>query len=318
MAATNRPDVLDAALLRPGRFDRQISIDRPDIKGRQQIFDVHLKPITILTEGTLAVNSKKLAQQTPGFAGAEIANVCNEAALIAARRNKKAIDMDDFHFAIDRVIGGLEKKNKIISPLEKKVIAYHEAGHAVIGWFLEHTDPLVKVTIVPRGVAALGFAQYLPKENYIVTTQQMQDRMCMALGGRAAELAIYNHLSTGAQSDLDMVTKMAYAMVSVYGMSEKIGNVSFHGMGDEYGMQKPYSDETAKIIDEEARDIILLQMQRASTMLVEKADALESIAQELLLKEILYSDDLERLIGKSPYDKRMIYDDAEVEKKIEG
>jgi cell division protease FtsH len=226
--------------------------------------------------------------------------------------------MDDFHFAIDRVIGGLEKKNKIISPLEKKVIAYHEAGHAVIGWFLEHTDPLVKVTIVPRGVAALGFAQYLPKENYIVTTQQMQDRMCMALGGRAAELAIYNHLSTGAQSDLDMVTKMAYAMVSVYGMSEKIGNVSFHGMGDEYGMQKPYSDETAKIIDEEARDIILLQMQRASTMLVEKADALESIAQELLLKEILYSDDLERLIGKSPYDKRMIYDDAEVEKKIEG
>ena len=307
VAATNRPDVLDSALLRPGRFDRQISIDKPDIVGREQIFAVHLKPLTIKTDGVDAVNANLLAQQTPGFAGAEIANVCNEAALIAARKNKTAIDINDFNAAIDRVIGGLEKKNKIISPEEKTVIAYHEAGHALIGWYLEHTDPLVKVTIVPRGIAALGFAQYLPKENYIVTTDQMEDRMCMALGGRAAEQVVFNRISTGAQSDLDMVTRMSYAMVTVYGMNTKIGNVSFYGMGDEYGMSKPYSDETAKIIDEECRNIIDIQYLKAIALITEKRDKLEAIAQELLSKEILYQNDLERLIGKSPFDHKYHY-----------
>ncbi|MEO1097252.1 MAG: ATP-dependent zinc metalloprotease FtsH, partial [Bacteroidota bacterium] len=223
LAATNRPDVLDSALMRPGRFDRQISIDKPDIVGREAIFKVHLKPLKMAKD----VDPKKLAAQTPGFAGAEIANVCNEAALIAARRDKSAVDMQDFQDAIDRVIGGLEKKSKIISPEEKKIVAYHEAGHAVAGWFLEHADPLVKVSIVPRGVAALGYAQYLPKEQFLYQTEQLVDEMCMALGGRAAEELTFGKISTGALSDLERVTKMAYSIVSVYGMNDKIGNVRF-------------------------------------------------------------------------------------------
>src|SRR5690554_5978562 len=238
LAATNRPDVLDPALLRPGRFDRQISIDKPDLVGREQIFKVHLKPIK-LAEG---VDAKKLSAQTPGFAGAEIANVCNEAALIAARKNKQSISMQDFQDAIDRVIGGLEKKNKIISPEEKKIVAYHEAGHAITGWFLEFADPLVKVSIVPRGVAALGYAQYLPKEQFLYTTEQLLDSMCMTIGGRVAEDITFGRISTGAQNDLERITKLAYAMTSVYGMNDKVGNVSFRDSSGESQFHKPYSD----------------------------------------------------------------------------
>jgi len=261
LAATNRPDVLDSALLRPGRFDRQISIDKPDIVGREAIFKVHLKPIKIKEE----VDPKKLAAQTPGFAGAEIANVCNEAALIAARRNKEAVDMQDFQDAIDRVIGGLEKKNKIISPEEKKIVAYHEAGHAVAGWFLEHADPLVKVSIVPRGVAALGYAQYLPKEQFLYQTEQLVDEMCMTLAGRAAEEIIFGKISTGALSDLERITKMAYSMVSVYGMNDKLGNISFYeSKSDGYKMTKPYSEATAEMIDQEVSKLIQFAYTRPS------------------------------------------------------
>lgn len=298
LAATNRPDVLDTALLRPGRFDRQISIDIPDVKGREKIFDVHLKPIK--TSKNLDI--RKLATQTPGFAGADIANICNEAALIAARKNKPEVDMDDFNDAIDRVIGGLEKKNKIISPDEKKIIAYHEAGHAICGWFLEHAHPLIKVSIVPRGVAALGYAQYLPKEQYLYTTEQMNDQMVALFGGRAAEELIFGRISTGAQNDLERVTKMAYSMISLYGMNNKIGNVSFHDSQSEYPNGKPYSEETAKIIDEEARAIILQEYNRAKELLREHMDHLKVLAEELLKKEVLFKDDLERLIGKRPYD----------------
>jgi len=300
LAATNRPDVLDSALLRPGRFDRQISIDKPDIIGREAIFKVHLKPLTKLAPD---VNPNQLAQQTPGFAGAEIANVCNEAALIAARRNKQMVDMQDFQDAIDRVIGGLEKKNKLISPEEKKIVAYHEAGHAVVGWFLEHSDPLVKVSIVPRGVAALGYAQYLPKEQFLYTTEQLTDSMCMALGGRAAEELIFGRVSTGALSDLERITKMAYSMVSIYGMNKKVGNVSFYDPQREGGFTKPYSEATAKTIDDEARGIIEEAYVRTKQMLQEKSTQLEAIAQELLLKEVLFEADLERLIGKRPFQK---------------
>jgi AFG3 family protein len=298
IAATNRPDILDAALLRPGRFDRQISIDKPDLVGREQIFNVHLKPLKISAE----VDAKKLALQTPGFAGAEIANVCNEAALIAARKGKKVIEMDDFNDAIDRVIGGLEKKNKLISPEEKRVIAYHEAGHAICGWFLEYAMPLVKVTIVPRGVAALGYAQYLPKEQNITTVEQLNDQMCMTLGGRAAESIIFNRISTGAQSDLDYVTKMAYSMITVYGMNDKVGNVSFYGMMNEGAFTKPYSEETATLIDDESRKIIEGQYERAKQLLKDKRHELELLANELLRKEVLHKDDVERLIGGRPSD----------------
>jgi cell division protease FtsH len=248
LAATNRPDVLDSALLRPGRFDRQISIDKPDIVGREAIFKVHLKPIKL----DATVDAKKLSAQTPGFAGAEIANVCNEAALIAARRDKKAVDMQDFQDAIDRVIGGLEKKTKIISPEEKKIVAFHEAGHAVAGWFLEHADPLVKVSIVPRGVAALGYAQYLPKEQFLYQTEQMMDEMCMAFGGRAAEDIVFGKISTGALSDLERITKMAYSIVTIYGMNKEIGNMSFYdSKANDYSFQKPYSEATSEKIDRE-------------------------------------------------------------------
>ena len=299
MAATNRPDVLDQALLRPGRFDRQIGIDRPDLRGREQIFEVHLRNIKV---DPLEINAQTLAEMTPGFAGADIANICNEAALVAARHGKSAVDMDSFNYALDRVIGGLEKKNKLISPNEKKVIAYHEAGHAICGWFLEHASPLVKVTIVPRGVGTLGYAQYLPKEEYITTTEQMLDRMCMTLGGRAAERIIFDRISTGAQSDLDYVTKMAYSMVTIFGMNDKVGNVSFYDMQNQQQFAKPYSDETARLIDEEARKIIDRQYLRAQELLRDKRHELELLANQLLEKEVLLKSDLIRLIGPRPVD----------------
>ena len=305
IAATNRPDVLDSALLRPGRFDRQISIDKPDIIGREAIFKVHLKPLKLNKD----VDSKKLAAQTPGFAGAEIANVCNEAALIAARRNKESVDLQDFQDAIDRVIGGLEKKNKLISPGEKKIVAYHEAGHAVTGWFLEHADPLVKVSIVPRGVAALGYAQYLPKEQFLYQTDQLLDEMCMALGGRAAEDLIFGKISTGALSDLERVTKLAYSIVTMYGMNEKLGNISFYDSKEsgEYSFTKPYSDATAELIDKEVQNIIATAYERSKAMLQDKREELEIIAKELLEKEIIFQQDLERLIGKRPFEAETTY-----------
>ncbi|MBP7478189.1 MAG: ATP-dependent zinc metalloprotease FtsH [Chitinophagales bacterium] len=298
LGATNRPDVLDDALLRPGRFDRQISIDRPDLKGREQIFNVHLKPIKLKAEGS-DVNSKILATQTPGFVGADIANICNEAALIAARSDKEFVEMVDFNAAIDRIIGGLEKKNTIILPSEKKIVAYHEAGHAICGWFLDYADPLVKVTIVPRGVAALGYAQYLPKEKYLTVKEELDDRMCMALGGRAAEKIIFGKVSTGALSDLESVTKIAYAMVTVYGMNEKVGNISFHNMG-ENSFDKPYSQKTAEIIDEEVRGIVDEQFQRAIALLTSKRQEMEDLVKALLEKEVLFKDDLEKMFGKRP------------------
>lgn len=298
MAATNRPDILDNALLRPGRFDRQIGVGKPDLKGREQIFKVHLKPIKIADD----VDAKKLAQQTPGFAGAELANICNEAALIAARRGKKGVDMDDFNSAIDRVIGGLEKKNKLILPEEKRVIAYHEAGHAISGWFLEYANPLVKVTIVPRGLSALGYAQYLPKEKNIVPKEHLLDEICGLLAGRAAEQITFGQISTGAQNDLDRVTQIAYNMVVVYGMNAKVGHVSYYGMMQDNQFDKPYSNETAKLIDEEIRAIINGQYIRALNLLKEKNKELELIANELLNKEVILKDDVERLIGRCPYD----------------
>ena len=305
LAATNRPDVLDSALLRPGRFDRQIGIDKPDLNGREQIFKVHLKPLK-LSEG---VDPRKLSAQTPGFAGAEIANVCNEAALIAARQDKTAVDMQDFQDAIDRVIGGLEKKNKIISPEEKKIVAYHEAGHAITGWFLEHADPLVKVSIVPRGVAALGYAQYLPKEQFLYTTEQLTDGMCMTMGGRAAEDLIFGKISTGAQNDLERITKLAYAMVTIYGMNDKVGNLSFNDTGNEYTFGKPYSDSTANLIDQEVRLLVDSAYQRTRNLLVSKREGLETIALKLLEKEILFQSDLEEILGKRPFDNRTTYDE---------
>lgn len=315
LAATNRPDVLDPALLRPGRFDRQISIDKPDIVGREAIFKVHLKPIKLAKD----LDPKKLAAQTPGFAGAEIANVCNEAALIAARKNKKEVDMEDFQDAIDRVIGGLEKKNKIISPEEKKIVAYHEAGHAVAGWFLEHADPLVKVSIVPRGVAALGYAQYLPKEQFLYQTEQLIDEMCMTLGGRAAEEIIFDKISTGALSDLERVTKMAYSIVTVYGMNDKLGNVSFYDSKQtDYSFNKPYSEATAETIDEEVRSLISKVYERTKKLLNDKVEELEIVAKELLDKEIIFQSDLERLIGKRPFAKETTYEAFTKKEKSNG
>ena len=304
LAATNRPDVLDSALLRPGRFDRQISIDKPDIVGRDAIFKVHLKPIKFNKE----VDSRKLAAQTPGFAGAEIANVCNEAALIAARKDKESVEMIDFQDAIDRVIGGLEKKNKIISPVEKKIVAYHESGHAIAGWFLEHADPLVKVSIVPRGVAALGYAQYLPKEQFLYQTEQLMDEMCMALGGRAAEEIKFSKISTGALSDLERITKLAYSIVSVYGMNSKLGNISFYDpKQSEYNFNKPYSDATAELIDEEVKKLISDAYKRTLNLLKKHQAELEIVAKELLDKEIIFQADLERLIGKRPFEQPTTY-----------
>ena len=304
LAATNRPDVLDSALLRPGRFDRQITIDRPDLVGREAIFKVHLLPIKV----SQTLDTHKLAEQTPGFAGADIANVCNEAALIAARNGKEAVDMNDFQDAIDRVIGGLEKKNKIILPEEKEIIAYHEAGHAICGWFLEHAYPLLKVTIVPRGTAALGYAQYTPREQYLYNTDQLLDQICMTLGGRASESIFFGKVSTGASNDLQQVTKMAYSMVTVYGMNDKVGNVSYYDPSQENTFQKPFSEETGKMIDEEVRKLIQSAFVRTKELLTQRKKEVEILAKELLKREVLFQSDVEALIGKRPYEDRKALD----------
>jgi len=298
MAATNRPDILDPALLRPGRFDRVIAIDRPDVKEREAIFRVHLKNIAVGPD----VDIRKLAVRTPGFVGADIMNVCNEAALIAARKNKSYVTMEDLEEAIDKVIGGVEKKNRVISPEEKKIVAYHEAGHAITGWFLEHADPLVKVSIIPRGVAALGYAQYMPKEQYLYTYAQLIDHMTMALGGRAAEEIVFQQVSTGAQNDLERVTKMAYAMVTIYGMNPEVGLVSFKQLMDqEMVFTKPYSEELAKKIDQEVKKLIATTYERAKTLLLEHREKLDALAQALLEKEVLQQEDVEAILGKRPF-----------------
>lgn len=308
LAATNRPDVLDTALLRPGRFDRQISIDKPDVKGREAIFKVHLKPIKISEK----LDVHKLAEQTPGFAGADIANVCNEAALIAARKEKQAVEMQDFQDAVDRVIGGLEKKNKIISPDEKRIIAYHEAGHAICGWYLEHAYPLLKVTIVPRGTAALGYAQYTPKEQYLYNTDQLNDQICMTLGGRASEEIFFGKISTGAQNDLQQITRIGYAMVTVYGMNDKIGNLSFYDPQQETAFTKPYSEETSKLIDEEVRKLVDISYERTKKLLESKKEQVIKLAEALLDKEVLFQSDVEALIGKRPYEEKKTLEVDEV------
>jgi cell division protease FtsH len=300
MAATNRADVLDKALMRAGRFDRQIYVDLPDIRERKEIFEVHLKPIKI----EKALDIDFLSKQTPGFSGADIANVCNEAALIAARNNKKAVGKQDFLDAVDRIVGGLEKKNKIITAEEKKTIAFHEAGHATVSWMLEHAAPLVKVTIVPRG-RSLGAAWYLPEERQIVRPEQMLDEMCAALGGRAAEKVIFDKISTGALSDLEKVTKQARAMVTIYGLNDKIGNLTYYDSTGEnnYGFTKPYSESTAQTIDAEISNIVEKQYQRALDILTKNQDKLAVLAEYLLEKEVIFKDDLERNFGKRPFDK---------------
>jgi cell division protease FtsH len=302
LAATNRADVLDKALMRAGRFDRQIFVDLPDIRERAEIFQVHLAPIKKV-EG---LDLDFLAKQTPGFSGADIANVCNEAALIAARHNKTAVDRQDFLDAVDRIIGGLEKKNKIITPDEKRAIAIHEAGHATVSWMLEHAAPLIKVTIVPRG-QSLGAAWYLPEERQIVRTDQMLDEMCATMGGRAAEKVTFDRISTGALSDLEKVTKQARAMVTIYGLNEKIGNVTYYdssGQGD-YNFSKPYSDETAKIIDAEISALIEGQYERAILILEQNKDKLNQLADILIEKEVIFKDDLEAIFGQRAFDKNL-------------
>lgn len=295
IAATNRPEVLDPALLRPGRFDRQVTIDNPDVIDREAIIRCHSKKLKLEKH----IRIKQLAEQTPGFSGADLSNMCNEAALIAARRSRKFVTMTDFHAAIDRIIGGLEKKNKLISPEEKKIVAYHEAGHAIAGWFLEHAHPLVKVSIVPRGIAALGYAQYLPKEQSIYQENQLLDELAMTLGGRAAEELIFGKISTGALSDLERTTKLAYSMVTVYGMNPKVGHLSFHnGKQVDYGFTKPYSEQTANTIDEEVKAIIDRAYERVKHLLQEKIDKLTLLAEALLVRETIFKSDLERLIGK--------------------
>lgn len=298
LAATNRADILDRALLRAGRFDRQIHVELPDLNERKEIFKVHLRPLKTETE----LDIEFLSKQTPGFSGADIANVCNEAALIAARKNKTKVERQDFLDAIDRIIGGLEKKNKIISPNEKKTIAYHEAGHATISWMLEHANPLVKVTIIPRG-RSLGAAWYLPEERQITTTEQMLDEMCSALGGRAAEEVVFDKISTGALNDLERVTKQAYAMVSYFGMSDKIGNMSFYDSTgqSEYAFVKPFSEKTSETIDAEAAKLIEETYQRAKQVLIDNRAGLDSLATILLEKEVLFSEDLERIFGKRQF-----------------
>ncbi|XP_048541697.1 ATP-dependent zinc metalloprotease FTSH 8, mitochondrial [Triticum urartu] len=299
LAGTNRPDILDKALLRPGRFDRQITIDKPDIKGRDQIFRIYLTKLKLDNDPTYF--SQRLAALTPGFAGADIANVCNEAALIAARTDETQITMQHFESAIDRIIGGLEKRNKVISKLERRTVAYHEAGHAVAGWFLEHAEPLLKVTIVPRGTAALGFAQYVPNENLLMTKEQLFDMTCMTLGGRAAEEVLIGRISTGAQNDLEKVTKMTYAQVAVYGFSDKVGLLSFPQRGDGFEMNKPYSNQTASIIDTEVREWVAKAYKRTVELLTEKKEQVALIAELLLEKEVLHQDDLTRVLGDRPF-----------------
>jgi ATP-dependent metalloprotease FtsH len=306
LAATNRADVLDAALMRAGRFDRQIYVDMPDINERKEIFQVHLKPLK-LVEG---LDIDFLAKQTPGFSGADIANLCNEAALIAARHNKKHVEKQDFLDAVDRIVGGLEKKNKIITKVEKKAIAFHEAGHATISWMLQYAHPLVKVTIVPRG-QSLGAAWYLPEERSITTTEQILDQMCSALGGRAAEQLAFGKISTGALSDLEKVTKQAYAMVSIYGLNERVGNISFYDSQGRDSFTKPYSEDTARIIDEEVSKLIESQYQRALQILKENQAQLTELAEQLLATEVIFKEDLERIFGKRQWES-----DELVEEKV--
>lgn len=300
LGATNRADVLDRALMRPGRFDRQIYVDMPDLNERVAIFKVHLKPLKLDT----SVDVEFLAKQTPGFSGADIANICNEGALIAARRKKKIIDKQDFLDAVDRVIGGLEKKNKIITQDEKRAIAYHEAGHATVSWLIEHASPLVKVTIVPRG-NSLGAAWYLPEERHLTTTEQMLDEMCAALGGRAAEDITFGKVSTGALSDLEKVTKQAMAMVSIYGLNDRIGNISYYDSSgqNEYNFGKPYSEMTAQVIDQEVSKLIEGQYARAKRILSENKDKLSALADQLLEKEVIFKEDLETIFGKRAWEK---------------
>ncbi len=309
IAATNRADILDKALMRAGRFDRQIFVDLPDVRERKEIFEVHLRPL----KKAKNLDLDFLSKQTPGFSGADIANVCNEAALIAARNGKKAVDKQDFLDAVDRIIGGLEKKNKIITPGEKRAVAFHEAGHAVTSWMLEHAAPLVKVTIVPRG-RSLGAAWYLPEERLIVRPEQMLDEMCAALGGRAAEKVIFDKISTGALSDLEKVTKQARAMVTVYGLSDKVGNLTYYDSSgqSEYGFSKPYSEQTAELIDQEISAIIEEQYQRALKLLEENKDKLTQLAEVLLEKEVIFKDNLEKIFGKRPFEKS---NSEEVEKE---
>jgi cell division protease FtsH len=300
LAATNRADVLDKALMRAGRFDRQIYVDLPDIRERQEIFEVHLKPLKKV-EG---LDIDFLAKQTPGFSGADIANVCNEAALIAARNNKTAVDKQDFLDAVDRIVGGLEKKNKIVTPAEKRAIAVHEAGHATVSWMLEHAAPLVKVTIVPRG-QSLGAAWYLPEERLIVRPEQMKDEMCATMGGRAAEKVVFDKISTGALSDLEKVTKQARAMVTIYGLNEKLGNITYYDSSgqSEYNFSKPYSEETAQVIDKEINGLIENEYQRAIQILTDNKDKLVQLADILIEKEVIFKDDLEAIFGKRPFEK---------------
>lgn len=312
LAATNRADILDRALMRAGRFDRQIYVDMPDVKERKQIFNVHLKPLKIGED----VDVDFLSRQTPGFSGADIANICNEAALIAARKKKKVVEKQDFLDAVDRIIGGLEKKNKIISPEEKKVIAFHEAGHATVSWLLEHASPLVKVTIVPRG-QSLGAAWYLPEERQITTREQMLDEMCAILGGRAAERVVFGKISTGALSDLERVTKMATAMIIVYGLNDKIGNVSYYDSTQaEFAFQKPYSEKTAQVIDEEISQLIEGQYKRAIDLLTENLENLSKLAAKLLEKEVIFKEDLEAIFGKRPWDKEHAINEEDDRKSI--
>lgn len=308
LAATNRADILDRALMRAGRFDRQISVELPDYNERKEIFEVHLRPLKLADD----VKSDFLAKQTPGFSGADIANVCNEAALIAARKGKKIVEKQDFLDAVDRIVGGLEKRDKIISPYERKAVAYHEAGHASISWLLEHAHPLVKVTIVPRG-KALGAAWYLPEERQLTTTEQILDEMCSALGGRAAEDITFGRISTGALSDLEKVTKQAYAMVSYFGMSDKVGNLSFYDSTgqSEYSFSKPYSEKTAQLIDEEAAKLVAGQYERAKKILTDNREKHAELAELLLEKEVVFSEDLERIFGPRPWpSQHIITDDA--------
>ena len=313
LAATNRADVLDKALMRAGRFDRQIYVDLPDIRERQEIFEVHIKPLKLDDN----VNIEFLAQQTPGFSGADIANMCNEAALIAARKGKKLITHQDFLDAVDRIVGGLEKKNKVITAKEKKVIAYHEAGHATVSWMTEHAAPLVKVTIVPRG-QSLGAAWYLPAERMIVQTEQMLDEMCATMGGRAAEKIMFDKISTGALSDLEKVTKQARAMVTVYGLNEELGNITYYDSTGNDAFVKPYSEDTGKRIDKEISKIIETQYQRAINILQENKDKLITLAELLLEKEVIFKDDLEKIFGKRPHELLDVETKEETSEVVEG
>eukprot|EP01112_Ceratiomyxa_fruticulosa_P001136 TRINITY_DN1111_c0_g1_i2.p1 TRINITY_DN1111_c0_g1~~TRINITY_DN1111_c0_g1_i2.p1 ORF type:complete len:746 (+),score=173.37 TRINITY_DN1111_c0_g1_i2:230-2467(+) len=308
LAGTNRPDILDKALLRPGRFDRKIYLERPDIKERVEILRVHLKPLKLADE--IEATARKLAPLTPGFTGADLANLCNEAALMAARSNHANVTYDDFEKAIDRVIAGLEKKNRILSPDEKNIVAHHEAGHAIVGWFLEHTDPLLKVSIIPRGSGALGYAQYQPKDQYLYTRDQLFHRMMMILGGRIAESLIFGKISTGAQDDLEKVTKIAYSTVAEYGMNERVGTLSFP-IPDEndYVFRKPYSNATARMIDEEVKNLVQEAYKATETLLKEKIADLKAVAQVLLKKEVLSRDDLASVLGKRPFKEQFTYEE---------